>query len=138
MAIQTGERDAAVKDENVNTPVVPAPNKIKRGHPEPFSAGNVEEENEIMAKAETLSHPQPTIHRYGLLGKLATHICRDMLAAFLAGMKRSDRQSTSIRRSTAVGVLPADWEYLTNVAARTQGDVWIRLIIGRGARRLSQ
>ena len=30
----------------------------------------------------------------------------------------------------ALGVLPGDWEYLTNVAARAQGDVWIRLLLG--------
>ena len=30
----------------------------------------------------------------------------------------------------ALGVLPGDWEYLTDVAARAHGDAWIRLLLG--------
>ena len=35
-------------------------------------------------------------------------------------------------RPRAVGVVPADWEYMTNVAAKVHGDAWVRSMIGDG------
>lgn len=57
---------------------------------------------------------------------------RSRLLTFLATMKRSPGDSNRRQKPQAVGVLSADWEYLTNVAARLQGDVWTRLLIRDG------
>jgi len=102
LAIQTVERSADLKDENVNTAV------------------------------DTLDHPQPIPRGHGLLGRISAHIHRDLLTAFLGWMKRSGIVSNHRQQPKAVGVLPADLEYLTNVAARAQGDVWLHLIMGKG------
>ena len=34
----------------------------------------------------------------------------------------------------ALGLRPGDWEYLTNVAAKARGDIWIRLLLGANGR----
>ena len=106
MATQTVERQPELKDNNVGTPVI--------------------------ASVEVLTHLRPDPQRDGVLGRTARHMGQGILAAFLTRIKRSGRDSTSKQRPRAVGVLLADWEYLTNVAARTQGDFWTRLLVGDG------
>ncbi len=130
MATQTDKRSAEVKVRKDSQPGVPDLNGIVEQRQEPSVAENVEEENGSMATTETLGYLQPTPQ--GLLVRIVNHVRLDMLGAVLTRRKRSERDPTSIRRPRAVGVLPADWAYITEVAARTQKDVWTRLIMGEG------
>ncbi len=57
---------------------------------------------------------------------------RSKLLTFLATMKRSPGESNRRLNPQKIGVGSADWEYLTNVASRLQGDVWTRMLIGDG------
>ena len=102
MATQTVERSIELKDENVNTAV------------------------------ETLAPPHRIPHGHGLLSKISAHLHRGLRTVFLARMKRSATVSNHRQQPKAVGALPAGWEYLTNVAAKADGDVWLRLIFGEG------
>ncbi len=52
----------------------------------------------------------------------------DWLVAFLGQVKRSATLLAKGHEPKVVGVLPARWELLTNVAAKAHGNAWMRLI----------
>ena len=130
MATQTDKRSTEVKVQENSQTVVPTLPKIEEQHLAPSVTEYGEEQNGSMATTETLGYLQSTPH--GLLVRIVRHIRLDMLGAVLARRKLSERDPTSVRRPRAVGVLPADWAYITQVAARNQKDVWTHLIMGEG------
>ncbi len=52
------------------------------------------------------------------------------LLSFLTRTGHSERASIPGKRHRSVGVLPADWEYMTTIAAGLHTDTWDRLLRG--------
>ena len=128
---QTVKGRAGAKDKNVN--IASGHDTIEKGPPELSSiiwaAGEVDE---FMATAAALTGVQAAPDRKRSVSRLAANIGRVLLAAFPARGKQSGRNSMYKPRPTAVGVLPADWEYLTNIAANVRGDALRPLFMGDG------
>ena len=128
---QTVKGRAGAKDKNVT--IAPGHDTIEKGPPELSGIiGAARELDEVMATAAALTGVQAVPDRKRSVSKLAANISRVLLAALRARGKQSDRNSMYKPRSAAVGVLPADWEYLTNIAANVRGDAWRHLFMGDG------
>ena len=62
---------------------------------------------------------------------------RDGLLGWIRQAVRSEKERAAgdtiiKRRPPATGVLVANWEYQTRIAAMIRGDAWMRLIAGKG------
>ncbi len=92
MATQTSERNKELKEGSMTTLVAPSQSKTRTVYPKPFSpmeTVHIEEEKEITATAEMVTHAPAPRHRDGLLVSVA----RPIVAFYdwLSGPPMSDR-----------------------------------------------
>ena len=64
-------------------------------------------------------------HMNGGRSRIGTRIL-----ALLTRVRHSETTPIRSRRHNSVGVMPADWEYITNIAPRQHPESWDRLIWG--------
>ena len=69
------------------------------------------------------------------MATITTHTRRNVVLALLSRLKRTDGHSASEHKHSSVGVLAADWEYVTNIAAHGEADFWRRFILREGCPR---
>ena len=62
--------------------------------------------------------------------QLLMRTSRAISTACLAAMRRAEHNPATKSTPKAIGLLPADWEYMTNVAAETRPHYWVRTLLG--------
>jgi hypothetical protein len=82
------------------------------------------------ATTEHLTYVQPARHRRKDLDRIVWRVSRTVLGAFRAVAKGAVRDPSNRPAAGWASVLPADWEYLTNVSAKAQPDFWAQRLVG--------
>ncbi len=86
-----------------------------------------------MTLGNRLTYVYPIPKGWGLGGRIASHIGRRMRSLLIA-IGSPERDFTRKHWHKSVGVLTADWEYITGIAPRFQKDSWSRLLLGETRR----